>query len=226
MSSRTALLAGATGLVGSHCLSLLLAQPIYARVIVLTRRSLGRNDAKLQEVVVDFERLSDHARELGADDVYCCLGTTRKVAGSDEAFRRVDHDYVVDLARLARENGATRLALVSSVGADRRSSNFYLRVKGETEHDVQALGYEVLEVFRPSFLVGARSERRAAEAVASAVSRVLSGGLVGPLRKYRPIEASTVAAAMVGALVQSEPGHHEHAFDAILSLAPRAAASV
>jgi len=155
MSSRTALLVGATGLVGGHCLDLLVSQPSYGRVVALTRRSLGRANAsassKANEVVVDFERLSEHADAVRADDVYCCLGTTRKIAGSDEAFRRVDHDYTVEVARIARQNGATRLALVSSAGADRNSRYLYPRVKGETERDVEALGYEVLEIFARVF---------------------------------------------------------------------------
>ena len=224
MISRTALLVGATGLVGNHCLDRLLSEPTYRRVVVLTRRKLGLNGAKLEEEAVDFERLSERAEAVRGDDVYCCLGTTRKVAGSNEAFRRVDHDYVVEVARLAKANGAARFALVSSVGADAQSSNFYLRVKGETERDVEALGYPALEIFRPSFLVGTRTERRPGEAVASAVSRGLAGALFGPLRKYRPIEASIVAAAMVRSLVRGEPGHHVHTFDAIRSLAPRAVA--
>ncbi|WP_394836938.1 oxidoreductase [Pendulispora rubella] len=224
MTSRTALIVGATGLVGSHCLELLRSETHYRRVVVLTRRTLGVADGKLGEELVDFDRLDEHPDTFRCDDVYCCLGTTRKVAGSNEAFRKVDHDYVVDVARLAKAGGARRFALVSSVGADVRSRNFYLRVKGETERDVEALGFQVLQIFRPSFLVGERHVRRPGEAVAGVVSRGVAGALVGPLRKYRPIEASTVAAAMVRSLVQpgqGEPGHHVHTFDGIQSLVPR-----
>ncbi|HWL88139.1 MAG TPA: NAD-dependent epimerase/dehydratase family protein [Polyangiaceae bacterium] len=226
MTSRTALLVGATGLVGSHCLDALLAEPNYEHVLVLTRRSLGRTDPKLEEVTVDFERLPDHAETMRADDVYCCLGTTLKVAGSKQAFRHVDHDYAVEVARMARAQGAKRLAFVSSVGADIHSSNFYLSVKGETERDVDTLGYEAVEIFRPFLLLGERAERRPGESMAGAVSRGLAGAMIGPLRKYRPIEASAVAAAMVHALVHGEPGHHVHTFDAIRSLASSESAAL
>jgi uncharacterized protein YbjT (DUF2867 family) len=225
MTSRRALLVGATGLVGGHCLEALLAEPTYGRVVVLTRRSLERTNAKLEPLVVDFDRLSEHTEAMRADDVYCCLGTTLKVAGSKPAFRHVDHDYAVEVARLARSQGAKRLAFVSSVGADIHSSNFYLSVKGETERDVDTLGYEAVEIFRPSFLIGERAEHRPGESVAGAFSRGLAGALIGPLRKYRPIEASAVAAAMVRALVYGEPGHHVHTFDAIRSLAAEESAA-
>jgi len=222
MTSRTALIVGATGLVGNHCLDLLLAAPHYGRVVVLTRRTLGLGGtgaaAKVSEQVVDFDRLAEHPDALRCDDVYCCLGTTRKIAGSNEAFRKVDHDYVVEVARLAKERGAQRFALVSSVGADARSRNFYLRVKGDTERDVEALGYGVLQIFRPSFLVGKRNIHRPGEAVAGVVSRGMASALLGPLRKYRPIDASTVAAAMVQSLVRPDAGHHVHTFDGIQSL--------
>ncbi|WP_394847283.1 oxidoreductase [Pendulispora brunnea] len=223
MTSRTALIVGATGLVGNHCLDLLRSEPQYRRVVVLTRRTLGVADAKLSEELVDFDRLDEHPDAFRCDDVYCCLGTTRKIAGSNEAFRKVDHDYIVEVARLAKERGAKRFALVSSMGADVRSRNFYLRVKGETERDVEALGYDVLQIFRPSFLVGQRNVRRPSEAMVVAVTRGVSNALIGPLRKYRPIEASTVAAAMVRSLVQGEPGQRIHTFDGIQSLVPREA---
>lgn len=220
MEPRTALLVGATGLVGRHVLDRLLAEPAYGTVTVLVRRSLGRSDPRLAERVVDFDRLaSAHAGDVRGEDVYCCLGTTIKVAGSQEAFRRVDHDYVVEAARLARANGARRFALVSSVGADAGAGNFYLRVKGETERDVGALGYETLEVFRPSFLMGERGEKRAGEAAGIAVARAVSGALFGGLRKYRPVDAGAVARAMVAALARGEPGTHVRAFDEIAALA-------
>ncbi len=207
MTTRTALLAGATGLVGGHVKSVLLAHPDYRRVTVLVRRPLGgESNAKLSEVVVDFEALAEHAAELGADDVYACLGTTIKVAGSQEKFRRVDHDYTVAVAELAKKAGATRLALVSSVGAAATSGNFYLRVKGETERDVAALGYDAVSIARPSLLVGDRRESRPAEAAGIAVARALAFTMVGGLRAYRPIEAKAVAAALVRATLDGAPG--------------------
>ncbi len=217
-SLRSAVLVGATGLIGGSVLDVILSTPAYGRLVVLARRPLGRGSDKLQEHVVDFERLGATAGDWQADDVFLCLGTTMAVAGSQEQFRRVDHDYTIEAARLARRRGATRLALVSSVGAAQRASSFYLRVKGETERDVAELGYESVHVFRPSLLVGARAEHRRAEAMGIAVTRAVSWALVGGLRAYRPIDASRVATAMVHAVLAASPGRHVHAYDDILSL--------
>lgn len=222
MPSRTALLVGATGLVGRHCLDLLLAEPRYERVVVLARRPVPRDDDRLQVQVVDFDTLGgrDGASVPPVDDVYCGLGTTIKAAGSREAFYRVDHDYPVTVARLAREAGAARLALVSSIGADPTSRNYYLRMKGETERDIAALAYECLEVFRPSMLLGERPQRRAREAAAMAVMRRASPLLAGRARAYRPVDAAQVAAGMVAAVGRGEPGTHVRTFDDIRALAP------
>jgi uncharacterized protein YbjT (DUF2867 family) len=200
---RSALVAGGTGLVGGHVVALLLESAACERVVLLARRPVDRSHSKLEIRVVDFEALPDLPP---VDDVYACLGTTIKVAGSRERFARVDHDYTVSVARRAKDAGATRLALVSSVGASERSTSFYLRVKGETERDVRALGYASTVIARPSFLVGERSERRAAEAAGIAVARALAWTMIGPARAYRPIDARTVAAGMIGALAQGKPG--------------------
>lgn len=223
--SRTALLVGATGLVGGRCLARLLDDPAWERVRVLTRRPTRVAHAKLEEVVdpLDPERLP---AVPAADDLFCCLGSTIKAAGSQAAFRRVDHDLVVAVARRAREGGAGRAALVSSVGADPTSWNFYLRTKGEAERDVAALGFECLEVARPSFLVGRRAEPRPAEAAGIAASSALAGLLVGPTRRYRPIDADVVAAALLTALRRGAPGVHRREYDELVALAAGRAAPV
>lgn len=195
--TRTAVVLGATGLVGGHCLELLLHDGAWSRVTVLARRSLGRVHPRLAETVVDFDRLGEHAGAFAASDVFCCLGTTIKQAGSQEAFRRVDHDYVVRSAQLAHERGARRFLLVSALGADAGSRVFYNRVKGEAERDVLALAFEGVALLRPSLLMGRRSEHRAGEAFAQKAAPFVSPLLVGPLRKYRPIPAATVARVMV-----------------------------
>ena len=198
---RTALLAGATGLVGRSCLACLLEHPAYERVVVLVRRPTGMSHDKLQEIRVDFDALGELSSLPPIDDVFISLGTTIKAAGSRPAFSKVDHDYVVAVAKLGKGAGARRLSLVSSIGADATSMSFYLRVKGEAERDVSDLGYECVDIVRPSLLVGERGERRTGEALGIAVTRVVSGLMVGPLRVYRPIEAHVVAAAMVASLV-------------------------
>ncbi len=204
MQRRTALLAGATGLVGRSCLERLLEHPAYERVVVLVRRPTGKSHDKLQEIRVDFEKLDDLSPLPAVDDVFVALGTTIKAAGSKEAFSKVDHDYVVSVARLGKRAGARRIAIVSSIGADSVTANFYLRVKAETERDVRGLSYECVEILRPSLLVGERGERRTGEAFGIALTRAVQGLMVGPLRAYRPIEAREVAAAMVSALVSDD----------------------
>lgn len=209
---RTALLAGATGLVGKHCLTRLLASDTYERVRVIVRRSTGVTHDKLEEVRVDFDNLESVS--LGpVDDVFITLGTTIKVAGSQEAFYKVDHDYVVGSAKLGKRSGASRIALVSSIGAGGVAGNFYLRVKTEMERDVRALGYECVDILRPGLLMGERSEKRSGEALGISAMKLISGLMVGPLRQYRPIAAEEVAEAMIAAIQKGEPGVHVHTFE-------------
>lgn len=210
ITQRVALVVGATGLVGGHVVEEL-ASPRSAeheRIVVLVRRPSGRGFAgkvDVDEKLVDFDRL-DRADFEGVDDVFACLGTTIKVAGTQEAFRKVDHDYTVKVAELAKAAGATRFALVSSVGADAASRNFYLRTKGETERDVEAIGFPTLVVARPSVLVGTRHESRPGEKIGIAVGRAVSFAMIGGLAKYRPIEARVVAKAMIAAIAQGAAG--------------------
>lgn len=204
---RTALLVGATGLVGSHCLTQLLADPEYARVVALVRRPLPLTDPKLDARIVEFDRLEE-ADVPRADDVYCTLGTTIRRAGSAAAFRRVDHDYVVALARRAAALGASQFVLVSAVGADPRSAVFYSRVKGDTERDVAALPFRAVHILRPALLVGERSEHRPLEHLGIGMFTLLAPLLVGPARKYRPITAEAVARAMIAATRRGGEGTH------------------
>jgi uncharacterized protein YbjT (DUF2867 family) len=203
---RTALLLGASGLVGGHCLRLLLQERTYARVHVLTRRALGRPHPRLVEHLVDFERLDRDADLVRGDDVFCCLGTTIARAGSEPAFRRVDHDYPLQAARLARKNGAQHFLLVSALGASADSRVFYNRVKGETEEDLRALDYAGLVILRPSLLMGERAERRRAEEWGKRLMPVIGPLFIGPLRKYRAIDGEVVARAMIRAAVRDPRG--------------------
>jgi uncharacterized protein YbjT (DUF2867 family) len=216
---KTALIAGATGLVGGHCLELLLEDKAYDRIIALVRRPLGIGHAKLSELVVDFERLDDYSDRLTCDDLFCCLGTTIAVAKSQEAFRRVDHDYPVKLATLARANGCDQFLLVSSIGANPSSSVFYSRVKGEVEKDISRLDFSAIHIFRPSLLLGERREVRLKEQIAESIASVLQFMFVGPLRQYKPIEASGVAAAMVEVAKQNRDGIHIYESEQIQKIA-------
>ena len=202
---RSALLAGASGLVGTHCLQRLLASDVYDSVTVLARRALPLADPRLTQIVADFDRLEEGAAGVAAEDVYCCLGTTIKKAGSQEAFRRVDFDYPLGLARLFKTRGARRLLMVSALGADARSSVFYNRVKGEVEQAVREVGIEKSYFFRPSLLLGARVEFRFGERVAMAAATLIAPVLIGGLTRYRPIQADVVAAAMIHAALLDLP---------------------
>lgn len=209
---RVALLLGATGLVGGHCLDLLLENPRYTRVRVLTRRRLRRRHSKLEKVVVDFDRLAERPELFRADDVFCALGSTISKAGSTEAFRHVDFDYVTEAARLASEEGADQFLLVSSVGADPSSRAFYTRTKGEVEVAVKHHPFRAVWIVRPSLLKGEREELRVGELVVNWLARFLGFLMVGRLRRYRPVDARDVAAALVnlaagdgtGGVVESE----------------------
>ncbi len=203
---RSALVLGATGLVGSHCLDLLVADDAYSRVVVLARDPLPRHLPKLLWHVVDFDRLAELGGLLRADDVFCCLGTTIRAAGSKEAFARVDFGYVVEAARVAAENGAGQLLLVSAVGADPESRVFYSRVKGQVEQAVRELPFRGVHIFRPSLLLGRRQHPRPRERVAAAIMVPLSLLLVGPARKYRPVSAAALAAAMVAVAKEAPTG--------------------
>ncbi|MFD2514585.1 oxidoreductase [Pontibacter locisalis] len=215
---RTALIAGASGLVGGHCLNLLLQSDRYSQVISIGRHDLPLIHPKLEQRVVAFNKLKASSSILVADDVFCCLGTTIKKAGSKEAFYKVDHTYVVELANITAQKGAAQFLVVSAMGADAGSMIFYNKVKGEMERDVQQQGFDAVHIFRPSLLLGDREEKRSGEELASKIMKPLSNLMVGPLKNYKPIEAETVAKAMVYAAAQNQKGVHIHSSDEIATL--------
>ena len=204
---RTALLVGATGLIGHALLPVLLADPRYRDVHVLLRRATPGlpSSARLRTHVVDFARLADGV--AATDDLYCCLGTTIKAAGSEAAFRAVDFELVLACARAALAAGATRLAVVSAMGANANSSIFYNRVKGEMEAAVAALGFDSVCIARPSLLVGDRAALGQPVRAGEVWVRRLTLPLL-PLvpRNLRPIEAGRVARAMHFALEAPRAG--------------------
>ncbi len=197
MSLRTAFLAGATGLTGGHCLKILLEDSLYSEIRVLTRKPLPLKHPKLREQIIDFDNLEQHGGFIAADHVFCCLGTTIKQAGSREAFRKVDLEYPVQIAQLARGNGATHYLLISALGANPDSRIFYNRVKGETEEKIKSITYPGVMIFRPSLLLGDREEFRTGEKVGEFLFRLVKPFLAGRLKKYRPVAAHKVARSMV-----------------------------
>ena len=212
---KTALLAGATGLIGSQLLPLLLASERYGKVIVVGRRAVAVQHPKLVQVVTELNKLADVRLQLIADDVFCCLGTTIGQAGSKDAFYAVDYLAVVTLAALTSGNFAGQFLVVSSLGADESSRVFYNRTKGEMEAAVRALPFRAVHLFRPSLLLGARSTPRLGERVGAVLLGLARPLLVGGLRKYRPVAASAVAAAMLQAAEDDGGGVqvHDASFD-------------
>jgi uncharacterized protein YbjT (DUF2867 family) len=194
--------------VGSHVLRLLLDDPQYERVTVLGRRNLPVAHKKLAHRIVDFDRVPEMADFPRVHDVFCCLGTTIKQAGSEAAFRKVDYTYVVELARLALRHRASQFLVVTAVGADPRSRVFYSRVKGEVEEAVRRLQFDGVHIFRPSLLLGGRSQTRPLELLARIVSPLVSWAMLGRLGRYRPIKAARVARAMVRVARDAERGVH------------------
>jgi len=206
MKQRKALVVGASGLTGGHCLSRLLDTPVYGEVRVLGRRPLGVEHPRLREYIIDFDRPETWRDHLAVNDVYCCLGTTMKKAGSREAFYRVDYDYPVGIAREASKKNADRFLAVSAIGADPGSRVYYSRVKGEMENAVRAFPFRAVHIFRPSLLLGARGETRILEGIGRFASRAVSPLMIGMMKKYRPIEAGVLAWAMVRAAIEDREG--------------------
>ncbi|OUJ73050.1 NAD-dependent epimerase/dehydratase family protein [Hymenobacter crusticola] len=219
--NKTALIAGATGLVGSQLLPLLLASDRYAKVITVGRRPLPLVHPKLEQRVLDLDHLEEARLSLIADDVYCCLGTTMKQAGSKEAFYKVDYLYVVKLAALTAANFASQLLVVSAMGADAESRLYYNRVKGEMEDAVRQTQFRAIHLFRPSLLLGERADKRVGEQIGAVLMKLLSPLLLGPLRKYRAVSARAVAQAMMHAAEEEGGGVRVHLSDEIAATGSR-----
>lgn len=202
---RTAFIAGASGLVGSHLLQLLLSGDRYSMVYAVTRKPLT-DHPKLIQITGNMADVATYA-DVRADDVFCCLGTTIAVAGSKENFRKVDFVFPTVIAITLREKGARQFLIVSALGASKRSSIFYNRVKGEVEEAISQSGYPILHIFRPSLLLGERSEKRKGEDAAKVFYKIF--GFLIP-KKYKGIEASRVAKSMYHYASLDQPGVQIH----------------
>lgn len=210
--STSVTLIGATGLIGRHCLELLLEDDAIDHVNVICRRPLpapfDSEHPKLKVHITSFSQLHTAAQGFRSDALICCLGTTRKQAGSRAAFRKVDFDYVLKAAHLAHIAGAKRMAVISAVGASASSPLFYNKVKGRMEAALQHIQFEGLYILRPSLLLGERGEKRWAEDLSKPLTRALSPLMINGLRRYRPIEGREVARQMVELCKAAQSGLH------------------
>lgn len=205
-SNKIALVFGASGLVGGHLLEELAKNRNYEKIYSFGRRKLGINDSKTEEVIIDFNKMSDFGHLIKGDDIFICLGTTIKAAGSQEAFRKVDFEYIYQAAQIALQNGTHQLLLISSAGADASSSVFYNKVKGETEDGVKQMPFWSIKIFQPSLLLGEREESRLVEGIGQIFGRIINKFTTDLFDLYQPVEAENVARAMVIAAQELEGG--------------------
>lgn len=210
-----ALVAGASGLVGTELVRVLAASGDYRRVIALSRRPLSIESPRLANRILRFENLEQDLRGTTCEDAYCCLGTTIRQAGTQAAFRAVDHDLILRFARFAQAAGAKTLVVVSAAGAAADSRNFYLRVKGETELALEALRFRSLQLMEPSLILGSRKQWRITEVVGSVVMPLLNPLLLGRFEQWRAIPARTIALAMRAAARSGRLGVHRHTWQSM-----------
>lgn len=211
MEKRTALIVGATGLVGREVLEMLLRHDYYHEIIVLGRSSVGIKDNRIKEVLINFEEIANHKEEISANDYYVCIGTTMKEAGSKEAFYRVDFTYPLELGKVAQEDPKfEQYLLVSSLGADADSALFYNEVKGQIEEALKVLNLKTLHIFQPSLLIGARKQFRFFEELAKFFSSMLSFFVIGSGKRFWAIKGTDVARAMFLISKRKEKGIFTH----------------
>ncbi len=192
---KTAIVIGATGLVGANLVNKLNDAKIYDRVILLVRRKTELNHLKLEEKIIDFDTIDPDL--VKADDIFCAIGTTLKKAGSKENQYKIDCEYPAKIAQMGKQNGVKQFLLVSSVGANKDSSNFYLRTKGELEEKIAALNYDTFIVMRPSFIIGDRKEFRLGEIIGIFFASLFRPIMLGGLKKYRGVYAIVIAKKMI-----------------------------
>lgn len=195
LSMKSVLLFGASGLTGQHCLQLLLENDHYQKVLIAVRAPLSIQHKKLSQVVVDFSDIESNDSLFDVDEVFCCIGTTIKKAGSKAAFNSIDHNLVVNIAKLAKSHAVKKFLVISALGASPNSRSFYNQTKGKMEANLKSLNMNDTYVFRPSLLLGDRQEYRFAEQAAAMLCKVIP--FWGPLKALEPISASILASAMV-----------------------------
>ena len=220
MNEQTAVVIGATGLIGNMVVEELLNDDAFSIVRTLTRKPLTIIHPKLQQKIVDFNDINDYKEKFGEGDIiFCCIGTTqKKVQGDKEAYKKVDYDIPVNAARIGISRGYKKYVLVSAIGANESSSNFYLQLKGKTENAIKEFSFRSISIFRPAQLLGKRKEYRPEEKILQPITKFISLFLFGSLKKYRSIHAKDVAKAMVKESKQNNPGVHYFEYTQMMQL--------
>ncbi len=213
--AKKAIIIGASGLIGSKLLSVLLHEPAYTEVITLVRKSLNTYHPKLKEIITDFSNLSEIKEHIKADVIFCCIGTTRAKTPDLSNYRKIDHDIPIEIGKIAVENQVKQYHLVSALGANAQSSNFYSKIKGETEDDLKALNIPAIHIYQPSLLRGQRKEKRVGEKIALVLMQAIDPLLVGSLKKYRSIKTSVIALAMYQQSLKEDQGIFTYPSDII-----------
>lgn len=196
MEGKTALIVGASGLVGGKLLELLLSAEEYIKIVALVRKPLGIKNTKLEEKIINFNNMAEVMDSFRVNHVFCCIGTTIKKAKSREVFKEVDVHYPLEMAKFAKERQVEKFVIISSMGANPDSAVFYSRMKGLLEKQLQEIGLNSLHIVRPSLLLGNRKDYRLGEGIGTFLATVFSFTFVGPFEKYKPIKAETVALGM------------------------------
>jgi uncharacterized protein YbjT (DUF2867 family) len=217
--AKKAIIAGASGLIGSLLLDIILQRSEYDEVLILVRKELPLRHIKLKQHVVDFDRLTKYSALLTGDVIFSCLGSTQKKTPDLTVYRKIDHDYPLHLAEIALKNKIGQFHLVSSLGANPAASNFYLKMKGETEADIKKVGLHSLHIYQPAFLTGDRKEKRRGERFLVGLMKIIDPLLIGSLKKYRSIPAKTVANAMYNESIINQAGIFIHPSDKIKKIA-------
>lgn len=212
---KTALIIGSTGLVGSHLLNLLLDSNDYLKVITFVKRDTGIKHQKLTQHIIDFDKPETYKELVVGDDFFCTIGTTIKKAGNKGAFRKVDFEYPKQFAAFALQNKVKQFLIISSLGADANSGNFYLKTKGEIQDFLKDCNFESVAVLQPSLLLGNRTEFRLGEKIGAFFMKTLSFLFLGNLKKYKAIEGKTVAKALLAIAKTNNPGFKIYESDVI-----------
>ncbi|MES2794471.1 MAG: NAD-dependent epimerase/dehydratase family protein [Bacteroidota bacterium] len=224
METKKAVIIGASGLVGGHLLNELLQNQNYSEVTILVRKKIDFSHSKLKQQIFDFENID--SQDIITDEIFCAIGTTLSKAGSKAAQYHIDCEIPYAVAKNAFANGAIGFFLISSLGADAKSSNFYLNTKGQLEEKVKGIGFETFVTARPSILAGVRNENRIGEKIGLFISKIIEPLLLGSLKKYAVIEASTVAKAIVKIASSNQKGIRFIESDALKNIANSSSSTI